>query len=103
MSQVWSAVWSAESFSKCIEIDGHINNPSSGGTEGFGKSFAVSDDVHGSKRGGVGAGHGILQVNVDERGLFGVEFRQGLFSGNSCIRTRLGTSVAYPDTCPFSA
>ena len=60
---------------KVVDIDGHIDNRSSGGTEGFGKLFGVCDDLHSGIRGGVQAENRIIQINEDECGLFGVELK----------------------------
>src|ERR1700723_1629955 len=58
---------------EAVVIDVHIDNRSAGGAEGFGKLFGICDDLRDRIRGGVHAENGILQINEDECGLFGVE------------------------------
>ena len=56
-----------------VEIDADVDDGSAVRAEGVGKFFGVFDDLCGRMRHGVHADDGILQVDEDECGLFGVE------------------------------
>ena len=56
-----------------VEIDADVDDGSAVNAEGLGKFFGVFNDLCGSMRHGVHADDGILQVDEDECGLFGVE------------------------------
>src|SRR5580693_2617034 len=56
-----------------VKIDADIDDGSAVNAEGVGKFFGVFDDLCGSMRHWIDADDGILQVDEDECGLFGVE------------------------------
>src|SRR3984957_6919306 len=56
-----------------VEIDADIDDGRAVNAEGVGKSFGVFDDLCGGMRPWIDADDGILQVDEDECGLFGVE------------------------------
>ena len=56
-----------------VEIDADVDDGGAVSAEGLGKFFGIFDDLCGGMRHGVHADDGILQVDEDECGFFGVE------------------------------